>query len=95
MTYFCKFIDPYTRTDAASARTNTKQSQQSLSFIGHALSIKKITGGINGGIINDSTLRSLDYRRDYLFPFSLLLHNTRPVGRQVKSFVPLLHSANQ
>ncbi|EXC26737.1 hypothetical protein L484_023351 [Morus notabilis] len=70
------------RTNTSSARTILKQSHQSLPYIGHALSIKKITGGINGGLINDTTLRSLDFRRDYLFPISLILHNSRPVGRQ-------------
>lgn len=48
-----------------------------------AFSLKRITRGINGGLLNDVTLRSLDFKRDFLFPLSLLLHNTRPVGRQV------------
>lgn len=69
-----------------------KQSHQNLPYIGHALSIKKITGGINGGLINDATLRSLDFRRDYLFPLSLLLHNSRPVGRQVGQGDHLFHN---
>lgn len=83
MTFSFKFIDAYARTHAAFARTTFKQSQQSLPSIGHALSIKKITGGINGGLINDATLKSLEFRRDFLFPLSLILHNTRPIGRQV------------
>ncbi|KAL5551245.1 hypothetical protein UlMin_001421 [Ulmus minor] len=70
------------RINVACARSTIKQSQQSLPYIGHALPIKKITGGINGGLINDTTLTSLDFRRDFLFPLSLLLHNTRPIGRQ-------------
>ncbi|PON48406.1 MraZ [Trema orientale] len=70
------------RNNAAFARTTFKQSQQSLPYVGHALSIKKITGGINGGLINETTLKSLDFRRDFLFPVSLIVHNTRPVGRQ-------------
>jgi hypothetical protein len=49
---------------------------------GHGLSRKRINGGINGGLINEISLESLEYRRDLLFPFSLLLNNTRPVGRQ-------------
>jgi len=49
----------------------------------NSLSLKRITGGINGGLINDATLKSLDFKRDFLFPLSLLLCNTRPVGRQV------------
>ncbi|KAM7254037.1 hypothetical protein ACFE04_031719 [Oxalis oulophora] len=56
--------------------------QQSHAYTSHALLRKKITGGINGGVINEATLKSLDFKRDYLFPLSLFLHNTRPVGRQ-------------
>ncbi|PPR84335.1 hypothetical protein GOBAR_AA36379 [Gossypium barbadense] len=74
--------DGYPRNDAASAGKNPKLLQQSWPYPSHALSRKKITGGINGGLINDATLRSLEFKRDFLFPFSLLLHNTRPVGRQ-------------
>ncbi|GER45886.1 glycine-rich protein [Striga asiatica] len=48
----------------------------------HILSRKKITRGFNGGIVNETTLKSLHCKRDFLFPFSLLLLNTRPVGRQ-------------
>ncbi|XP_071918624.1 uncharacterized protein [Coffea arabica] len=48
----------------------------------HSLLRKRTTAGKNGGLINDITLKSLDFKRDYLFPFSLLLHNTRPVGRE-------------
>ncbi|XP_021813378.1 uncharacterized protein LOC110756280 isoform X1 [Prunus avium] len=70
------------RSNAACTRKCSKQMQQSWPFVGHALSVKRITGGINGGLINLTTLRSLDYKRDFLFPLSLLLHNTRPVGRQ-------------
>ncbi|KAJ4759142.1 ephrin type-B receptor [Rhynchospora pubera] len=56
------------------------QSQpQSMS---NRFSRKRLTGGVNGGIINEGTLGSLDYRRDYLFPLSLLLQNTRPIGFQ-------------
>ncbi|XVF52441.1 hypothetical protein PTKIN_Ptkin05aG0018300 [Pterospermum kingtungense] len=73
-------IDGYQRKDAASSGKTLKQLQQP--YPTHALSRKKITGGINGGLINDATLRSLEFKRDFLFPFSLLLHNTRPVGRQ-------------
>lgn len=59
------------------------------------LSRKKMTGGINGGVISDATLTSLEYKRDFLFPFSLLLHNTRPVGRQVICAVISLCYINQ
>ncbi|ONI06253.1 hypothetical protein PRUPE_5G049600 [Prunus persica] len=75
------------RSNAACTRKCSKQMQQNWPFVGHALSVKRITGGINGGLINHTTLRSLDYKRDFLFPLSLLLHNTRPVGRQVVAFM--------
>ncbi|KAL4590948.1 hypothetical protein LXL04_003895 [Taraxacum kok-saghyz] len=56
----------------------SKQLQPSQSYT----SRKRVAGGVNGGIINDISLKSLDFRRDYFFPFSLFLHNTRPTGRQ-------------
>lgn len=59
------------------------QPQSSQLHVSHALCRKKITCGTNGGLITDATLKSLDLRKDFLFPPSLLLHNTRPVGRQV------------
>ncbi|KAF8380635.1 hypothetical protein HHK36_028124 [Tetracentron sinense] len=67
---------------ATVARKSLKQLQQSHPYVNHALSRKRIAGGVNGGVINDATLKSLDYKRDFLFPFSLLLQNTRPVGLQ-------------
>nr|DAD18250.1 TPA_asm: hypothetical protein HUJ06_019713 [Nelumbo nucifera] len=70
------------RKSSAIARKSLKQLPQGQPFIGHALSRKRITGGVSGGILNEATLKSLDYKRDFLFPFSLLLHNTRPVGLQ-------------
>ncbi|KAJ7952625.1 Glycine-rich protein [Quillaja saponaria] len=74
--------DDSPRNGAPPARKGQKQLQQSWPYMSSSLSLKRITGGINGGLINDATLRSLDFRRDFLFPLSLLLHNTRPIGRQ-------------
>lgn len=37
---------------------------------------------IGGGVIDRLTLRSLEDRRNFLFPFSLILHNVRPFGHQ-------------
>ncbi|KAI4315173.1 hypothetical protein L6164_028014 [Bauhinia variegata] len=68
--------------NAALGRKGLKQPQHNWPYMSNSLSIKRITGGINGGIINDATLRSLDFKRDFLFPLSMLLCNTRPVGRQ-------------
>ncbi|KAF3340460.1 hypothetical protein FCM35_KLT16231 [Carex littledalei] len=48
----------------------------------NTFSRKRATGGVNGGIINEGTLGSLDYKRDYLFPFTILLQNIRPIGFQ-------------
>ncbi|XP_010919832.1 uncharacterized protein [Elaeis guineensis] len=70
------------RRNAAVSRKNFKQSQQNQPCINNAVSRKRLTGGVNGGIINETTLKSLDYKRDYLYPFSLLLQNTRPIGLQ-------------
>ncbi|KAJ4765970.1 ephrin type-B receptor [Rhynchospora pubera] len=39
---------------------------------------KKITGGV----IDSGSLRTLKEKRDFFFPFSLILHNTKPVGHQ-------------
>ncbi|MQL81424.1 hypothetical protein Taro_013882, partial [Colocasia esculenta] len=67
------------KTTAVSHKT-LMQLQQNNASISHASSRKRITGGVNGGIINEATLRSLHYKRDFFFPFSLLLQNTRPIG---------------
>ncbi|CAN6227202.1 unnamed protein product [Urochloa humidicola] len=56
------------------------QANQDQPCTSYAVSRKRLTGGVNGGIINEGTLQSLDYKRDYLFPFSLLLQNSRPLG---------------
>ncbi|GAV89383.1 hypothetical protein CFOL_v3_32800, partial [Cephalotus follicularis] len=79
---FWSFTDLYSRGNAACVSKSLKQLQQRQPFMSHVLCRKKITGGINGGLINDATLKSLDFKRDFLFPLSLLLHNTRPVGHQ-------------
>ncbi|KAG8634220.1 uncharacterized protein LOC110604465 isoform X1 [Manihot esculenta] len=74
--------DECIRKNALCTSKSLKQLQQDRPYMSQVLSRKKMTGGINGGLINDATLKSLEFRRDFLFPFSLLLHNTRPVGRQ-------------
>ncbi|WCJ20729.1 hypothetical protein M5689_002944 [Euphorbia peplus] len=69
--------------DECMRKSNTSSSKSlKQPYMSQVLSRKKMTGGINGGVINDATLASLEYKRDFVFPFSLLLHNTRPVGRQ-------------
>ncbi|KAK1367713.1 MraZ [Heracleum sosnowskyi] len=83
--YFLESEDcpsPSSRNVATLVQKNLAQPQSSQLHVSHALCQKKISFGTNGGIINDSTLKSLDFRKDFLFPPSLLLHNTRPVGRQ-------------
>ncbi|XP_010445772.1 PREDICTED: uncharacterized protein LOC104728503 [Camelina sativa] len=74
--------DESPRNSAACPSKSLIELQQNLIQPGHGLSRKRINGGINGGLINEISLDSLQYRRDLLFPFSLLLNNTRPVGRQ-------------
>ncbi|KAL4199587.1 hypothetical protein AMTRI_Chr03g51930 [Amborella trichopoda] len=66
------------RSRNAFASKKVNQLQQNQPFASGILSHKRLSGGI----INEGTLQSLDYRRDILFPFSLLLCNTRPVGHQ-------------
>ncbi|XP_059656702.1 uncharacterized protein LOC132303459 [Cornus florida] len=75
-------IDEFPRKVVTVAQKSLMKHQQSQTCMSNALSRKRISGGINGGLINDATLKSLDFKRDFLFPFSLLLHNTRPIGRQ-------------
>ncbi|KAK1324864.1 hypothetical protein QJS10_CPA01g02858 [Acorus calamus] len=70
------------RKNFAVARKSIKRLQQTQLYPSHSVSRKRITGGVNGGIINDATLKSLDYRKDFLYPLSLFLHNTRPIGFQ-------------
>jgi hypothetical protein len=53
-------------------------AQLSHSRVKDALMRKRITGGI----LDSNTLRTLKDRRDLLYPFSLILHNTKPVGHQ-------------
>ncbi|KAJ6933049.1 hypothetical protein NC651_008463 [Populus alba x Populus x berolinensis] len=73
----------YYRINASCTSRSLKLLQQEQPYLSQALSRKKMTGGINGGLLNEATLKSLDFKRDFLFPLSLLLHNTRPVGREV------------
>ncbi|XP_061981119.1 uncharacterized protein LOC133701273 isoform X2 [Populus nigra] len=70
------------RNNASCTSRSLKLLQQERPYLSQALSRKKMTGGINGGLLNEATLKSLDFKRDFLFPLSLLLHNTRPVSRQ-------------
>lgn len=79
----CFLLSPSSRKVATFVQKSLLQPQASQLYMSHALCRKKITGGTNGGLINDATLKSLDVRKDFLFPLSLLFHNTRPVGRQV------------
>ena len=73
----------YYRNNASCTSRSLKLLQQEQPYLSQALSRKKMTGGINGGLLNEATLKSLDFKRDFLFPLSLLLHNTRPVDREV------------
>ncbi|KAG2302148.1 hypothetical protein Bca52824_030799 [Brassica carinata] len=79
---FSRSDDESPRNSSACPSNALIELQQNLIQPGHGLSRKRINGGINGGLINEISIQSLDYRRDLLYPFSLLLNNTRPVGRQ-------------
>ncbi|CAL5028567.1 unnamed protein product [Urochloa decumbens] len=68
------------RKNIAVLLQDFNQANQDQPCTSYAVSRKRLTGGVNGGIINEGTLKSLDYKRDYLFPFSLLLQNSRPLG---------------
>ncbi|CAN6486871.1 unnamed protein product [Victoria cruziana] len=61
---------------------SSEQMQQHQQIANHFLSRKRISGGVSGGILNSVTVESLDYRRGFLFPFSLLLQNTKPIDCQ-------------
>ncbi|XP_011082373.1 uncharacterized protein LOC105165163 isoform X2 [Sesamum indicum] len=80
---YLDITDATSRNFAPAAQNSSlKNAEESQAYTSHVLSRKKVTGGFNGGVINEATLKSLGYKRDFLFPFSLLLRNTRPVGRQ-------------
>lgn len=86
---FCRLHDcdfscgPYSRKKAGAATQKSHQKLHQINQTSNALSRKRISGAVNGGLINDATVKSLDVRTDFLLPLSLLLHNTRPVGREV------------
>ncbi|KAJ3694104.1 hypothetical protein LUZ60_009584 [Juncus effusus] len=68
------------RNDHHHLRDRTGQGE---ALLGHernreATMRKRITGGV----IDIHSLRTLKDKRDFLYPFSLILHNTKPVGHQ-------------
>ncbi|KAL4029467.1 hypothetical protein IC575_007680 [Cucumis melo] len=64
------------REDATSETESLTQFDQSW----QSLSLKRITGVVNGGLINKANVRFLHYRWDFLYPLSLLLRNRKPIG---------------
>lgn len=70
------------RKSIGGSRKTFRQLQHNQPCISSTSSRKRLTGGVNGGTITEATLRSLEYRRDYFFPFSVLIRNTRPLGFQ-------------
>ncbi|XBI97770.1 hypothetical protein VPH35_018089 [Triticum aestivum] len=68
------------RKNFAVPLLGSKQAIQDQPCTSYGVSRKRLTGGVTGGVINEETLKSLDYKRDYLFPLSLLLQNCRPIG---------------
>ncbi|XP_066305595.1 uncharacterized protein [Miscanthus floridulus] len=63
------------RTPTQNMLADTQLSQ---SRIKDALMRKRITGGV----LDSNSLRTLKDRRDLFYPFSLILHNSKPVGHQ-------------
>ncbi|AQK90693.1 hypothetical protein ZEAMMB73_Zm00001d008789 [Zea mays] len=66
-------IEQHTPTQNMLADTQLSQSR-----IKDALMRKRITGGV----LNSNSLRTLKDRRDLFYPFSHILHNSKPVGHQ-------------
>ncbi|XP_010677213.2 uncharacterized protein LOC104892887 isoform X2 [Beta vulgaris subsp. vulgaris] len=74
--------DESPRRNGRTLETRYRQLQQSQSYTSQVLSRRRTSGLINGALINDATLKSLEFRRDIFFIFSLFLRNTRPVSCQ-------------
>ncbi|XP_038888231.1 uncharacterized protein LOC120078090 isoform X2 [Benincasa hispida] len=72
----CQHTNEPSREDAASSTESLTQFDQNW----QSLSLKKITGVVNGGLINKANVGLLHYRWDFLYPFSLLLRNRKPIG---------------
>lgn len=77
------------RKNSGNSHKGLAQSEPNQPSVSNINSRKRMTGGVNGTIINDENLQSLHYKRDFLFPFSLLLQNTRPIGFKVDSHLKL------
>ncbi|CAO2819397.1 unnamed protein product [Amaranthus hypochondriacus] len=75
-------VDESPRRNDRTVETRYRQLQQTQSYAGQVLPRRRASGIINGALINDVTLSSLEFRRDIFFLFSLFLRNTRPVGFQ-------------
>lgn len=70
------------RSNDRTAEKRYRQLQQTQTCTSQVLSRKRTSGLVNGALINDATLKSLEFRRDFFLPFSLFLRNTRPLGCQ-------------
>uniref|UniRef100_A0A0E0P5I5 DUF8003 domain-containing protein n=1 Tax=Oryza rufipogon TaxID=4529 RepID=A0A0E0P5I5_ORYRU len=73
--------------DRSRKNISSKKLNQDQPCTSYAVSRKRLTGGVNGGIINEGTLKSLECKRDYLFPFSMLLQNCRPIGYAIVAII--------
>ncbi|WOG85697.1 hypothetical protein DCAR_0104888 [Daucus carota subsp. sativus] len=74
--------DDCPRSVATLAQKSAVQPRSSQLHASQALCQKNITCGTTEGLINDANLKSLCLRKDLRFPPTLVLRNTRPVGRQ-------------
>ncbi|KNA21809.1 hypothetical protein SOVF_039820 [Spinacia oleracea] len=75
-------VDESSKRNERSVEKRYRQLQHTQSHPSQVLARRRTSGQINGTLINDDTLRSLEFKRDIFFLFSLFLRNTRPVGFQ-------------
>lgn len=76
---FCCYSISYMPADEDGRFNAPQQWQYSQGYSQYGVSRRRI----GGAVIDTSNLRSLDERRDFCLPVSLLLRNARPVGHHV------------
>ncbi|XP_020097904.1 uncharacterized protein LOC109716759 [Ananas comosus] len=63
-----------------TARVHNTQGEIQSGHLRHRDSVMRKR--INGGILDSYSLKMLEDKKDFLYPFSLIVHNTKPVGHQ-------------
>ncbi|KAM0944757.1 hypothetical protein DsansV1_C11g0112261 [Dioscorea sansibarensis] len=80
--------EPTTVVDGVSTRLlSVKQPSRTFNIhednLGHLRNREDVVRKqISGGVLDSQSLRMLEDKRNIFYPFSLILHNTKPVGRQ-------------